>query len=1408
MRRYMPIVADMKCVLNIEGVPQRFLSTCFYDWVRVLALVEGMDPQTRKVHTHVTYESREWMHAFNVNISLSSIFGFLVQWIAEDGSECLTANTLPPQPVTSTAPILARVEGATPGHAGSTPALVHGSPPALSPEELFRMVFKLVIMWSRVHGSNSSPERSYSRQALPMFPGGCLEMSPPRSSRSFHHVNHRFFAALVKSMAKSARLMPALWELNNWASESSNAIADLVDVSVGVLEFASEVRCGLWRRNGESMNDQVLNYSEPPFCRMFRDLDLMALQFGALSYGPQGTVNHVLHRYGCFYWFLEQVLDSKEADALSQQHNHLQAQPGAAPGVPPSHVLQRPASSQVEAEGEQAENAVVAEAEAASVVASEAVPLGIFSDPNFHLAGDVTAAATARDGDGDGDDGAGARGVDNAGMEQRARDYTTRQAQRLHGRGGRRTSLSQADFEQQRAMAEDCLLTYILMLTEMPLPPDELVEMEVPGHGRMKLKKQVMQSLRREAIHRLASGPCTHSQVHDSCHLVPQSGGLPQEVIESVLEDVAILRRASSNTLEPGKFVLKPECFAEYDPAFFHMSVQCHQQASEHRPALTRPTPVAPCPLEAHPMFQLFRVAMLKDETLMACVRACLTFQVEGQQDKRSETLLLRALHILTLAVHVLGGSSASPASQSKASSSGGAAAVVNVAGGDVKVGAAESAGAVRGLEASPRETFCSLMLERESGGCSRSIVQLLLCLKEDTTMQDKVVLYGIEWLLQRLMEMDERCRVAMPDANTEQLKDENDVESRKKAAREKVLAAMEQSRANFMANCMDTEDEDQDETLQAETSQVLPECIVCREVTGQPLGYVGFGQRSTVLDVGAGASIGTDAAVTAAAAAGAAAGGGGISGAASAMEGSRETSGDGASPFGRLANVEKKGGKDQGHVHMQFCGHALHCACYDQYFLTVVQRLDQQQHVSLDVVHGELYCPLCKAVSNLFVPHVPDHSNTYQSMDTSTEEDSSITSWVASGLQRAFDPGWVEESAVASYRSSGQRLMQRIYEISKGSATGTPDPIIAVRDAAASLAYSLASLAADGKPLAIIKGVADAQECLQLKHLKKVVKALRWASVDPGVRNELREGLVQMLQGKPRATATATATAHEAKGEREELSEASGSSLRIEEGEAVEHENVWTPLLSRNIFEVLVLVCLLIPPGNQKALMKAVQTLSLARMVQLALMMDTAQGQLMLAATQGPSHQDVVGMLETLEKDCTGNLLAFQQATLLLLEACVEESQEALTPPGQGLPATEDVAGLCRYFSLTTSFTEMLADEGTSSIVRAWIASASQLPMTLGYPNAVRNTLQRLPMAYTELHADLVARSSWEHPALCLICGKVLSARGTGQCTRHAATCGQGVGVMFLLQDCTILLLHGMRAAYFPSPYVDAYGT
>ena len=53
----------------------------------------------------------------------------------------------------------------------------------------------------------------------------------------------------------------------------------------------------------------------------------------------------------------------------------------------------------------------------------------------------------------------------------------------------------------------------------------------------------------------------------------------------------------------------------------------------------------------------------------------------------------------------------------------------------------------------------------------------------------------------------------------------------------------------------------------------------------------------------------------------------------------------------------------------------------------------------------------------------------------------------------------------------------------------------------------------------------------------------------------------------------------------------------------------------------------------------------------------------------------------------------------------------------------------------------------------------------------------------------------------------QVFNAAGKGECTRHANTCGGGAGIFFLLQECDALIMHGLKAAYFDSPYVDFYG-
>lgn len=51
------------------------------------------------------------------------------------------------------------------------------------------------------------------------------------------------------------------------------------------------------------------------------------------------------------------------------------------------------------------------------------------------------------------------------------------------------------------------------------------------------------------------------------------------------------------------------------------------------------------------------------------------------------------------------------------------------------------------------------------------------------------------------------------------------------------------------------------------------------------------------------------------------------------------------------------------------------------------------------------------------------------------------------------------------------------------------------------------------------------------------------------------------------------------------------------------------------------------------------------------------------------------------------------------------------------------------------------------------------------------------------------------------------LQSRPPGACTLHARKNGSGIGIFFLVQKCTVLLMHNNKSAYSASLYVDEHG-
>lgn len=128
---------------------------------------------------------------------------------------------------------------------------------------------------------------------------------------------------------------------------------------------------------------------------------------------------------------------------------------------------------------------------------------------------------------------------------------------------------------------------------------------------------------------------------------------------------------------------------------------------------------------------------------------------------------------------------------------------------------------------------------------------------------------------------------------------------------------------------------------------------------------------------------------------------------------------------------------------------------------------------------------------------------------------------------------------------------------------------------------------------------------------------------------------------------------------------------------------------------------------------------------------------------------------------------------------------------------------------------------EHTDGASEAYVASMFILHDTASKPRLID-----LPVQYDELYSQMTGVKCDRcmkvpcDPGICLICGEYLCCGDAcctrpfvnhgppvGECTRHAAECGGGIGIVLLLDQCRVAIIGGSMAAYFPSPYVDAHG-
>lgn len=309
--RYLALAYRMKNTskyLLKAALPSRPISDQekFFD----LCLVwQGMNPQTRVMFQHIEFEQKNWINAFNLSIHIQELL----------------------------VPV---------AHSFCPSASITHSPNLLNAISLTK---DSLLNWTLIEHANQT--KSFRESLLARGPSckemhqdgfHCLEIIDGKAVRipdfridlqevSFHHPLHWFYSHILSYIPKVLNLRGAesirevvvrqLFECDLKESRqnldgndtlSSAQIALhlnafdrnmlIFDTVIRTAALISQIKAGVWVRNGVSMRSQALHYREMVL-RSCNDLDVFLLQYASIALGSEVFLTMLIDRFAICDWF-------------------------------------------------------------------------------------------------------------------------------------------------------------------------------------------------------------------------------------------------------------------------------------------------------------------------------------------------------------------------------------------------------------------------------------------------------------------------------------------------------------------------------------------------------------------------------------------------------------------------------------------------------------------------------------------------------------------------------------------------------------------------------------------------------------------------------------------------------------------------------------------------------------------------------------------------------------------------------------------------------------------------------------------------------------------------------------------------------------------------------------------------
>lgn len=905
------------------------------------------------------------------------------------------------------------------------------------------------------------------------------------------------------------------------------------------------------------------------------------------------------------------------------------------------------------------------------------------------------------------------------------------------------------------SMLEGMLLVIINLITELPIPC-------ISTEDR---NQRIRSLIRREVLHKLCQRSFAYT---DLIEYVCSIGDYEQAVIahlEGILEEIAVKNRVTKE-FDTATFSLKSELWGEYDPSFPHLKSSAHQTAMEARPKPSKASPYVAAPMACYSLFADVRTSLLSEILLYDIIKSvffsyaatiCVNAPYASNSPYRlmgfvsSENLLLRCIHLLTLQVHMH-----CDADSSTAFSFG--------------------------------EYFT---IETEQLPYS---FLLVLCDLFDAISSDDKVKYWIEWILIKL-EALEPCKeyiASRLEAVREQSR-QKDMEVRRKRAREQAMKKIQSSAASFAAtqNMQDVEEDSDDEAEESLDESAQTACIICHQhSTGEPIGFLGYCQKSTVLSDE------------------------------QRFSGIRlQTNADELTP--------PKG------LYFHCCGHCMHYTCFEHFFVRSVASSVNQDNILLDPSKGQFQCPMCKRLCNIIVPSHPVLVDV-TAPDTTPASLETYLFRLVEEEEEQQGPLLPPIETVFSFGRALSRLITRF-----GARVGDGATAIATETAETSLGLlsrrffssmcSIAGLSVNQEVIGnsfqqILKAVAytmavdelnteynDRARALNTKTIQAALLSIRSALVGLNAVATAKANLSSMLRGQGYTQGL------------EELLRRNITSLATSDREDVGRCELLLPFIFRAPIDTLNFG-LVVHLDDWPTAMCFASTVALGAFVQI-LVSEIAV-------------QDFKGKNSRLLPIDEVALPAEVEDIVLCVSRCVCNHFNSLGVRWSGAVNPHALTlAYRRWVSFLNTANKMVATVSGNAdahislhystviatrVINSWLQPAtSRLPLpssprmlavpfqivSIAYRIPATPQLIPLPTEYTELHREVVSICDYEFPALCLVCGAILDAHGKGACTRHVLSCSGSAGLVFLLQDCALLFINEGRCCYFPSPYIDVNG-